>query len=62
MIQHLFNVECEYNGEWHDSGSGETLEAAVKIANICLKFYNIRTRIVTSNGVEVLIDPDELPN
>lgn len=62
MIRHLFSVECEYNGEWLDGGSGATIEAAILIAKIYVEQYYTRTRIVTEKGIEVLIDPNELPS
>ena len=63
-MNHSFFVECEFNGQWIDTGSAEKLEAAISLANIAVAFYKVPTRVL---GLQeeiplVQLTPDELFN
>lgn len=61
---HTFFVECEFDGQWVDAGSAAHLEAAVSIANVAVKFYNVPTRILDEqNSIPLVqLNPGENPN
>lgn len=60
---HKFVVECEHNlGQWTFGGSGETIQNAISVAQVAQKFYNVRVRIVTPEGVECILDTEDLSN